>query len=86
MFCNNHSQNQTSRSIFAGQERQEGMRKSHEAVEVDTNFVLELIEVEFSGIAHVINMLNTRIEKDTVDVGEGLGNAFCFGSESKFLL
>jgi hypothetical protein len=83
MIGNDYLQNQTGRSIFAGQEGQEGVRKSHEAVEVDTNFILELIEVEFGGIAHVINMLNTRIQKDTVDVRESLGNAF-FGSASRF--
>ena len=82
MLGNDYLRNQTGRNIFAGQEGQDGMRKSHEAVEVETNFILELIEVEFGRIAHVIHMLNTRIEKDTVNVRESLGNAF-FGISTK---
>jgi hypothetical protein len=50
--------------------------KSHEAVEVDADFVLELAKIKLSRVGHVVHMLNAGIEEDAVDIRKSFSNTF----------
>jgi hypothetical protein len=71
---NEYSQYDAGRDILLCQEREESMCQCHKAVEVDADFILKLAQIKFCWITKIVDVLDARIEEDTINFWEGIDN------------